>query len=115
MPEILKIIAALLNIGFGIYSLLQPEPVAKASGFTLNGPRGRAELRIAFGGYFIGMGLAALLISENAAYQAVGAGWLTAGIVRGITLFMEDRTALLNPSWFILWAFEIGVGLILIL
>lgn len=112
--DILKIAATLLNIGFGLYSFFQPQVIADNSGYTLKGALGRAETRIAFGGYFIGMGLAALLIREQAAYQVVGAGWLTAGIIRAINLFIEDRSELISPKWWVLFAFELIIGLILL-
>ncbi len=112
--DILKIVAALLNIGFGLYSFFQPQFIADNSGFTLKGALGRAETRIAFGGYFIGMGLAALILNEQAAYQVVGAGWLTAGVIRVINLFIEERSELISPKWWILLASEITVGLILL-
>lgn len=112
--EILKIAAALLNIGFGLFAFFQPRLIAESSGFALHGALGRAETRISFGGYFIGMGVAALILNEQAAYQLLGAGWLTAGIVRVITMFIEDRSELIAPKWWILLASEIGVGLILL-
>lgn len=81
-----------------------PNLIAENSGFTLKGALGRAETRIAFGGYFIGMGVAALILNEQAAYQVVGAGWLTAGVIRVINLFMEDRLELISPKWWPLLA-----------
>lgn len=114
MLEILKIIAALVNIAFGVYSIVQPEQLANASGFRFTSPRGRAEFRIAFGGFFIGFGAAAILLNDSAAYQLLGIGYLFAAGTRLLQILMES-TDLLDRSFGVLFVIELSVGLILVL
>lgn len=113
MP-ILKIIAALINIAFGLYSILQAEQLASASGFRLASPRGRAELRISFGGFFLGFGLAALILNDPAAYRLLGIGYLFAAGTRLLQLFMESMD-IADRSFIILGIVEFAIGLILVL
>lgn len=111
---ILDILAALINIGFGVFTLLQPERVAFASGFKLT-KRGETELRIAFGGYFIGMGMAIILLSDPVASRAIGMAWLMAGVVRMIEYIYGKRAEIVDQSFYAFWAFEVIVGVVLIL
>lgn len=112
--DILQYIAAVINIAFGIFTLVQPETVAKASSFSLIGERGVAEMRIAFGGYFVGMGIAIIALNDPEASAAIGMAWLAAASVRLVTLALHDRAALLDASFFIIWASEIFTGAILV-
>lgn len=101
--NILKIIAAILNIAFGAMVLWQPHAIASASRFELIGPRGIAEMRVAFGGFFIGFGAGAILLNDDAVYQLFGLGYLAAFGVRVASLFIDDREQLLDNSY-------IGIG-----
>lgn len=112
--EILKTITAVLNLAFGLYSLLQPEQLASASGLRLASPRGRAEIRISFGGFFIGFGAAALLLNDPEAYRLLGIGYLLAAATRLLQLAMEN-SAIADRSFIVLLVIESVVGLILIL
>jgi hypothetical protein len=107
MLTILLILAALINIGFGLASYFAPEPIAKATGFQLIGERGTSELRIAFGGYFIGMGVALLVLNDPQASAAIGIAWAGAAVTRLVELVVRDRAALLNRSFWIIWATEV--------
>lgn len=117
--EILKILMALLNIGFGVWSVLQPEVIAKASSYTLDNARGRTEMRILSGGFFIGMGLGAILFgsvldsADVVAYQVVGMAWVCAAAVRLLNLAMERNIT--DRSFWVLFASELIPGVILLL
>lgn len=111
---VLDILAALINIGFGVFALLKPALVATASGFKLT-KRGTTELRIAFGGYFIGMGLAIILLSHPIASRAIGMAWLMAGVIRLVEYIYGKRAEIVDQSFYAFWAFEVVVGVVLIL
>jgi hypothetical protein len=113
MPEILKIVFALLTAAFGAYSFWQPDPVAKASGFDLPGSVGRAELRIAFGGFFLGLGLGAILLGGDDGYRLLGVAYLVSFALRLTTLLIEERQILLRPAFVAFGVFELISGLIL--
>lgn len=111
---VLDMLAGLINIGFGVFSLFQPDAVAAASGFKLS-KRGTAELRIAFGGYFIGMGLAVILLSDPVASRAIGMAWLMAGVIRLVEYIYGKRAAIVDTSFYVFGAFEVIIGVVLIL
>lgn len=107
-------LAGLINIGFGVFSLFKPDAVAAASGFKLS-KRGTTELRITFGGYFIGMGLAVILLSDPVASRAIGMAWLMAGVLRLVEYIYGKRAAIVDTSFYVFWAFEVIIGVVLIL
>lgn len=112
--DLLRILAALINLGFGAFTLWRPQVVAAASGFKLEGARGEAELRIAFGGYFLGMGAALLIFAESAAAQAIGLAWLGAAVIRGVEFIYRRNTKMVDRSFFVIWASEIFTSVILL-
>ena len=113
--EILKIIMAILNVAFGILVIWQPQRVAEASSFELIGARGVAEMRVGFGGFFLGMGLAALILNSDPAYQLFGLGYLAAFGVRVLSLFIDDRETLLNNSYIGIGAVELIAAIIFLI
>lgn len=120
MLEIVKIIAALLNIGFGVYAMLQTEEIAKASRLVVDSARGRTELRVTMAGYFIGMGVGAILLgsllqTENAAYQVIGLAWLGGAVIRLLNIVLEDRGEIIDTSFWLLMGIELAVGIILVI
>ncbi len=116
MPDFLKVAAALLNIGFGAVALYRPEEIAEFTGFKLIGVKGVTELRVAFGGFFMGMGVGVLLLNDPAAYQAIGFAWLGAAFVRLMEYIFNGRDEqLATPGFYTIWAIEALVGLIFIL
>ncbi|PJF23532.1 MAG: hypothetical protein CUN56_00355 [Phototrophicales bacterium] len=115
MFDILLAIGVVMNIGFAIFSLYRPHVVATASHMTLNDARGVAELRIAFGGFFLGMGAALLIYwNEPKVAAAIGLAWLGAGLIRATELIFNAQKNITDNSFWIIWASEIGTGLILL-
>lgn len=117
--EILKIVMALFNIGFGLFVFFRPQFVASASSFEVHTARGRAELRIVSGGFFIGMGVGALLLgsvleSHDVAYQVVGIAWLCGGLSRLANLLVEKPAEIADRFYWMLLSSELIPALILI-
>ncbi|MBC7237767.1 MAG: DUF4345 family protein [Chloroflexi bacterium] len=112
MLQILKIIAAVVTLATGVYSLLFPLAVRGFTGLEMPGPRGITEVRAVLGGAFIGLGLAALLLNAPEAYRTVGIMYLVVGAVRIVSMII-DRSAV-QSNWISL-AFEAVLGLILAL
>lgn len=117
MYDLFLIVAVVMNIGFGLATVWKPELIARGTHVTLMGARGTAEFRVAFGGYFIGMGLALLLLSEPEAAAAIGIAWAGAAVMRGVEVvraFATDTTRIFNRAFFIIWASEIITAALLL-
>ena len=83
---ILKIIAAIGTVGTGLLALLKPKSIDGFTGITATGPRGITEIRAIFGGLFIGLGAAAILLNVPAAYQMLG---ITYGAIAVVRVFLH--------------------------
>jgi hypothetical protein len=92
MHDVLPLLPALLCLVAGIAALVVPEEFARRTGLVAVGPLGRSELRAVFGGVFVGIGLATLLVRTPDAHLVGGAGFLggaaakvlSAGLERGV-------------------------------
>jgi len=109
--SILKIVAALLTVGTGLLALVRPTAVYRFTGLTAGGARGLSEIRAIFGGLFIALGIAPLLLGATA-YTVLGAGYLAIAAARLASIFI-DRSK--DSSNLISLAIEIVCGAILIL
>jgi hypothetical protein len=89
---VLQVLILFATIGVGLLAFFAPLTAANFTGLQIPGPRGRTEVRAIFGGVFIGLGLAPLLLPGAGAYQSVGFTYLVLGVSRLIGLIM-DRSA----------------------
>src|SRR5690348_13729275 len=96
LEQLLNILACVALILFGAYALVRPYETAQFAHLKPEGNDGEAEIRINFGGLFILMGVAPLVINEPAGYQVVGLALLGAFITRLITL-VTDRPQTATP------------------
>jgi len=112
MAHYLNLLGVAITLLLGLWSLWRPEPMAKAVGFSLHGRRGRAEFRIGFGGFFIGLAGYALYAQNGGVFVAVGAMWLGAAAVRVLALLL-DRPPF-NVSYLAVLLFELAMGAMLI-
>lgn len=109
---ILKIIAAIGTIGTGLLALLRPTSIDGFTGITAAGPRGITEIRAIFGGLFIGLGAAALLLNTDSAYQMLGITYAAIAVVRVVSMFLDHS---IESSNIISTVVEVVFSVILIL
>jgi hypothetical protein len=107
---ILKIIAALATAATGLLAFFKPDAVYGFTGLTANGVRGISELRAVFGGLFIALGIAPLVLGATA-YQMLGYGYLAIAVTRTISILIDKSYAQSN---LISLAIEIVFGAILV-
>lgn len=88
--SILQIIAAVGTIATGLLALLKPKSIDGFTGITATGPRGITEVRAIFGGLFIGLGAAAILLNTQAAYQMLGITYGAIAAVRIVSMFLDN-------------------------
>lgn len=108
--SVLKIIAAVLTAATGLLALVKPTAVYGFTGLTAGGARGISEIRAIFGGLFIALGIAPLLLGSPA-YVMLGVGYLVIAATRLASIFIDRST---EPSNLISLAIEIVFGLILV-
>ena len=87
--SILQLIAVIATIAIGLFSLFAPTKIEGFAGPKPVGGRGVAEIRAIFGGAFIGLGLAPLLLDKSVAYPMLGIVYLAIGLTRVITIFLD--------------------------
>lgn len=109
--QIFQYIACAFTILVGVYSLLSPKGIVNFTGLSPQGGRGITEIRAIFGTLFITLGAYPLITRTPAAYQMLGWTYLTIGITRLISIFVDKSSE--QSNWMSV-AFEIIFGLILI-
>ncbi len=103
--EIIQLVAAVVTAIFGVFALLRPQMLASAAGLRADSVRGAAEIRASWGGLFLGLGLAAIVLRTSDAYFVLGLSYgVTAG-VRVINLLL-DRSVF-HPVVINILAFEV--------
>lgn len=110
---ILKIIAAIASLLFGLVALWNPKRTAEAAFLKADSPNATAEIRAAWGGTFIGLGLAVLFLRTADAYMVFGIAYAATALVRLITWAFDRK--LINRTVIFVLIFEIISALIFIL
>jgi hypothetical protein len=110
--QVLKIIAAVGTIATGLISLIRPQSVMGFIGLEPTGPRGITEIRAVLGAFFIGMGVAPLILNAPAAYRTLGISYLLVAVVRTASMIIDKSV---GQSSIISVAAEIIFGVILVL
>ena len=109
---VLKIIAAVFTIAFGLYSMIRPRAIKDFTGLDVTGPRGVTEIRAVMGGTFVGLGLAPLLLTAPAAYQTLGIVYFVIAAIRTVSMFIDKS---IMSSNIISVVSEVILGVILVL
>ncbi len=110
---ILQIIGALATIATGLLAAINPKAIEGFTGLTAPGARGVTEFRSVFGGAFIGLGLAVLLIGTSDAYRTLGAMYLAIAVLRVFSMVWDKSGA--SQSNVISLVVEIVFGVIMVL
>jgi hypothetical protein len=100
LPTILHLIAALGTIAVGVYSLVWPLRVRGFTGLEAPGPRGVTEIRAVLGGFFVGLGLFAIVLG-GAAYTLLGLAYFVVAAVRAVSMFVDgsvERSNLISVA-----------------
>jgi hypothetical protein len=109
--EILKIVAALATAATGLVSLLAPAKVTGFTGLQPVGGRGITELRAVLGALFIALGVTPLFLGAPA-YRMLGIGYLSIGVVRAVSMFI-DQSVVRSNVISLITEFVLGVILVL--
>ena len=110
--NVLQLIIAIATILTGLVSLIWPKKAEGFTGLSAPGNRGISEIRSVLGGTFLGLGIAVLILSTQAAYQVLGITYLTMGVIRAISIVMDKSR---EQSNIISLVVEIIFGVLLVL
>jgi Domain of unknown function (DUF4345) len=110
LVSLLKVIAALGTAATGLLAFVKPDAAYDFTGLNANGPRGVSEIRSVFGGLFIALGLAPLLLGPTA-YVFLGVGYLAIAAARAFSIVFDKSYARSN---LISLGIEVVLGLILV-
>ena len=102
---------ALATVALGLLGLLAP---ARANAFTSLRPVGKlgvSETRATYGGFFLALGLACLLLQSRTAFLVVGCAWLGAAAGRAGSLVADRSTQPKNLGGIV---FEAAIGALLL-
>lgn len=110
--SILKIITAVGTVATGMLALVKPKSVYGFTGLRAEGGRGITEIRAILGGLFIALGGVALFFRSPETYQMLGISYLVIGLVRLVSMFIDDS---IERSNIISLIVEFLFGVILVL
>ncbi len=92
MQNIIPNIGAFISLLLGLWAVILPLKVENFVSIKSIGKEGASEVRATYGGFFAGIALYAIFSQNSAAYAALGFGWLSAAIVRFMTLLFGYAT-----------------------
>lgn len=110
--QLLNIVACIVLIVFGVYSIVQPEAAATMAHLHTKDATGQAEIRTAFGGMSIGLGAAPLIFYQPVGFQVAGLIWLIVFATRLIATYLDHPK--LERTFIISGVFELIIGIILL-
>jgi hypothetical protein len=110
--EILKMIACVVTVVIGVVALFWPLRVRDFIGLEVKGGRGVTEIRVVLGALFIAIGALPLLLGTTSTYQMLGYTYLSLGVVRVISMFI-DKSVVQSNVISVITEFVFGVVLVL--
>ncbi len=87
--QLLNLSSPLVTLLFGILSIISPSFVAKLLHLSVLDGRGSVELRVGFGGLFIGLALITMIDRDPAMFKMLAAGWFGSAAARVIGIIVD--------------------------
>lgn len=103
---------AVISIAAGCLGLIWPRKVSSVIGLQLPGKLGVSEFRATYGGLFIGIGLATLILGSRDAALVLAAAWGGAFLARMLSLVVDKSRSKENVAGLVI---EFGVAALLVL
>ena len=88
----LNFAGALITILFGLWALIQPKKFSKMLSLVPYKKRGLTEIRTTYGGLMLGLSIFTAINQSKILYHCLGYGWLGAGIIRVVSMFLIDKS-----------------------
>jgi hypothetical protein len=87
--QILKILAVVVTLLTGLYSLIQPKKIKGFTGLEASSPRATTEIRAVMGGTFVGLGIAALIFPIHEVYLVLGITYAAIAAIRSVSMVVD--------------------------
>jgi uncharacterized protein DUF4345 len=91
---------------------LAPSRAALLVSIEPKGRTGVSEVRATYGGLFLGMGVACLLLQSSSAFAVASACWLGAALLRTVSLGLDRNPTVKNLRAI---GIEAGIGVLFVL
>jgi hypothetical protein len=82
ITSFLQLLIAILTILLGAFVIIRPTAIYNFTGLSANGIRGITEIRAIFGGLFVALGAAPIILNAPAAYKMLGIVYIGIAITR---------------------------------
>jgi hypothetical protein len=112
LDQIANVVGAVILLVSGLIALFLPRVAASLFHFNIQ-QRGAAEIRSQFGGFWIGLAAATLLLNDAQGYWILGAGWAAIVVVRLIAYFI-DRPDNMRFYWLLLAGEAITAAMLMV-
>jgi hypothetical protein len=89
LVSVLQIIAVIVTLLTGLYSMIWPKKIEGFTGLQASSPRAITEIRAVMGGTFIGLGIAALIFPIREVYMTLGIAYAAIGVIRAISMVVD--------------------------
>lgn len=96
-----------MTIALGALGLLNPSGAQKFTGVGPSAREGISEVRATYGGFFLALGVMALMVQEPLVFMTIGFAWCGAAAARLLSLFVDSVWTPKNISGVL---FEAAIG-----
>lgn len=93
MGIMLQNIGAIISLVLGLIAIFWPSKTEEFTSIKGVGKEGNSEVRATYGGFFFGIALFALLTQNPTVFLVLGIGWVSAALIRLLTLCFGFYTA----------------------
>jgi hypothetical protein len=82
LSNLIQILIAILTIILGAFVIVRPTAIYNFTGLSAGGVRGVTEIRAIFGGLFVALGAAPIMLNAPAAYKMLGIVYIGIAVTR---------------------------------
>ena len=104
----LPIAAAVVTVALGALGLLNPSGAQKFTGVSASAREGISEIRATYGGFFLVLGITALMFPKPLVFMTLGYAWCGAAAGRVVSLLVDRVWTPKNVGGVL---FELAIGL----
>ncbi len=107
LVTLFHIYAVVITIKNGLFSALKLGWIKNKSGMETANPRATTEMRAAWGGLLLGLGIAGLVFPIPEVYKTIGIVYVVRNVIRGVSMLVEksiDRATIQEITYEVILA-----------